>query len=73
VLSKAREIVAEVQEQRRLQRCAYMSANKALLAVKDAFDQMYDASSSEADRECWRERQALVERELRRIIKGTRP
>ena len=73
VLRKAREIVSEVHEQRRLKRCAYLSAHKALLAAKDAFDQMRDASSSEVDQRRWRERRELVERELTRIIKGARP
>jgi len=73
VMQRAPEIVSEVQEQRRLQRCAQLSAHKALIAAKNAFDQMRDASSNEVDQRRWRERRELVERELVRIIKGTRP
>jgi hypothetical protein len=72
-MEQARKTVAEVKEQRRLQRSALFAAHKALIATKDAFERIAAASSHEIDRERWRERQTRVEAELKRITKGMRP
>jgi hypothetical protein len=70
---RAREMVARRQEQDRLRRCAWLAAQKALLTAQRAYNQMCDSCSNEIDRERWRERRALVERELKMITEGRRP
>jgi hypothetical protein len=71
VMERARGIVAQAREQDRQRRCAKLSALKAIAAVRDAFGSMRASTSSEIDRERWRERQELVERELREIVTRT--
>jgi hypothetical protein len=68
VMERARGIVAQAREQDRLRRCAKLAAFKALHAARDAFANISSSSTSEVDRERWRERQELVERELREIM-----
>ena len=71
VLEKARSIVARAREEDRLRRVAKFSALKALDQVRSAFGSMRASTSSEVDRERWRGRQELVERELREIVTRT--
>jgi hypothetical protein len=68
VIERARATVARVQEQDRLRRCAKLAALKAIAAVRDAYGNISSSMTSEADREHWRERRELVERELQEII-----
>jgi hypothetical protein len=68
VMQRARGIVAQAREQDRQRRCAKLSALKALAEVRNAFESMRASTSSEIDRERWRERQEVVERELRAIV-----
>ena len=71
VMERARGIVAQAREQDRQRRCARLAALKALAASRTAFGSMRASTSSEIDRERWRERQELVERELREIVTRT--
>ena len=68
VMDRARGIVAQVQEQDRQRRCAKLAALKALAACRTAFGSMRASTSSEIDRERWRERQELVEAALIEIV-----
>jgi hypothetical protein len=68
VMQRARGIVAQAREQDRQRRCAKLAALKALAACRTAFGSMRASTSSEIDRERWRERQEVVERELRAIV-----
>jgi hypothetical protein len=68
VMERARGIVAQAREQDRQRRCARLAALKALAACRTAFGSMRASTSSEIDRERWRERQEVVERELRAIV-----
>jgi len=68
VMERARGIVAQAREQDRLRRCAKLAALKALAACRAAFGSMRASTSSEIDRERWRERQELVEAALMEIV-----
>jgi hypothetical protein len=68
VMERARGIVAQAREQDRQRRCAKLAALKAIAAVRDAFGSMSASTSSEIDRERWRERQQLVEAALMEIV-----
>ena len=68
VMERARGIVAQAREQDRLRRCAKLAALKALAACRAAFGSMRASTSSEIDRERWRERQELVEAALIEIV-----
>jgi hypothetical protein len=68
VLKRARSIVAQAREQDRQRRCAKLAALKALTACRTAFGSMRASTSSEIDRERWRERQELVEAALMEIV-----
>jgi hypothetical protein len=67
-MERARGIVAQAREQDRLRRCAKLAALKALAACRAAFGSMRASTSSEIDRERWRERQELVEAALMEIV-----
>ena len=69
VLRKAHAIVAQARERDRLRRCAKLAAFKAIAAVRAAYKNINASSTSDIDRERWRERQALVEAELMKIAK----
>ena len=56
VMERARGIVAQAREQDRQRRCAKLAALKALAASRTAFGSMRASTSSEIDRERWRER-----------------
>jgi hypothetical protein len=68
VMERARGIVAQAREQDRLRRCAKLAALKALAACRTAFGSMRASTSSEIDRQRWRERQELVEAALMEIV-----
>ena len=68
VMERARGIVAQAREQDRLRRCAKLAALKALAACRAAFGSMRASTSSEIDRERWRERQDMVEAVLMEIV-----
>jgi len=68
VMERARGIVAQAREQDRQRRCAKLAALKAIAAVRDAFGSMRGSTSSEIDRERWRERQDMVEAVLMEIV-----
>ena len=68
VMERARGIVAQAREQDRLRRCAKLAALKALAAVHDAYVNMVSSTTSTIDQQRWRERQQVVERELREIV-----
>ena len=69
ILRKAHAIVGQAREQKRLRRCAKLAALKAIAAVREAYKNINASSTSDIDRKCWRERQALVEAELMKIAK----
>ena len=68
ILERARETVARAQEQDRLRRCAKLAALKALAAVHNAYVNIVSSTTSTIDQQRWRERQQVVERELREIV-----
>jgi hypothetical protein len=71
VLERARSIVARAKEEDRLRRCARLSAHKALFLIADAFTKVSASTSSEIDRERWRESRELVEAELKKLVERT--
>src|SRR5262249_15778478 len=71
IMEQARGIVAQAREQDRQRRCAKLAALKALAACRTAFGSMRASTSSEIDREHWRERQEFVEAELMKIVTRT--
>jgi hypothetical protein len=68
VLSKAREVVAQARERQQARRRAKASALRALASVRAAYANI-SSSTSDVDREGWRERQARVEAELMEIVR----
>src|SRR5262249_6922049 len=72
VMEQARRNVANAQEQARLKRVATLQANKAVFAIKQAYDAQIKAAD-EFDRERWIGLRDFVVNELERIIEGRRP
>jgi hypothetical protein len=72
VMRRARATVARAKEQNRLQRCAVLAAQKAVLAVKQAYAAQ-DKVADEFDRERWLGLRDFVVSELERIVEGRRP
>jgi len=72
ILLKAHAIVAQAREQDRLRRCAKLAALRAIHAVRKAYEIQEKINSAPSDIERWRQRQALVETELTRIVKLVR-
>ena len=68
VLERARGIVAQAKEQDRQRRRGKLASLKAINEVRTAFASMRASTSSEIDRERWRERQVLVEAALMEIV-----
>jgi len=71
-LRKARRMVSEAQEQKRLKGCAALAAQKAILAVSAAYAAQ-DKVTDDLDRERWRGLRDFVVSELMRIVAGKRP
>jgi hypothetical protein len=72
VLRRARAAVAHAKEQNRLKRCAVLAAQKAILAVRDAYAAQ-DRVTDDFDRERWLGLRDFVVTELERIVEGRRP
>ena len=72
VMERARATVARAQEQKRLKRCAALAAQKAILAVKAAYEAQHKCAD-ECDRERWLGLRDFVLSELERIVEGRRP
>jgi hypothetical protein len=70
IMRKAHAIVAQAREQKRLRRCAKLAALKAIAAIREAYNKINSASTSDIDRRRWQERKELVEAELMRIVKS---
>jgi len=73
VLRKAREVSVRAQEQRRLKRAAALAANKAILAIRQAYFQMDKIDAPAFERAAWNARKELVLDELRKIVELRRP
>jgi hypothetical protein len=72
VIERARGIVACAKEENRLQRCAALAAQKAIVAVSEAYAAQ-DKVADEFDRERWLGLRDFVVSELMRIVEGKRP
>ena len=71
VMERARDIVAQAREQDRQRRRAKLNALRALAAVHDCYVSLVTSTTCSADQQHWRERQEIVERELREIVTRT--
>jgi hypothetical protein len=71
VMERASGIVAQAKEQDRQRRRGKLAALKAINEVRTAFASMRASTSSEIDRERWRERQEMVEAALMEIVTRT--
>jgi hypothetical protein len=72
VMREARRNVEKAQEQRRLKRCAVLAAQKAIVAVRAAY-QAQEKVADEFERERWLGLREFVVSELMRIVEGKRP
>ena len=72
VVERARAIVERRQEQDRLRRIAVLAAQKAVLAVKQAYAAQ-DKVADEFERERWLGLRDFVVSALMRIVEGKRP
>src|SRR4029077_3588372 len=68
-LRKARRIVSEAQEQKRLKRCAALAAQKAILSVIGGHAAQ-DKVTDDLDRQRWLGLRDFVVSELVRIVEG---
>jgi hypothetical protein len=73
VMERARAILARAEEQNRLKRCAALAAQKAIVAVREAYRRQDQVDGSELERARWFAAQALVLDELTKIVEGRRP
>jgi hypothetical protein len=71
-LRKARRMVSEAQEQKRLKRCAALAAQKAIIAVSAAYAAQ-EKVTDDLDRERLVGLRDFVVSELTRIVEGKRP
>jgi len=71
-LRQARATIKRAQEQARLKRVAALQANKAVVAIKQAYEAQIKVAG-EFDRERWLGLRDLVVSELMRIVEGKRP
>src|SRR5262245_605678 len=72
VIERARATVASAKEQNRLKRCAVLAAQKAIIAVREAYAAQ-DKVTDDFDRERWLGLRDFVVSELERIVEGRRP
>ena len=73
VMREARATVERAKEQKRLKRCAALAANKAIVAVREAYFRQDKVDATEFERAAWNARKELVLDELRKIVEGRRP
>jgi len=72
IMRTARANVERAQEQARLKRCAALAAQKAIVAVRAAY-QAQEKVADEFERERWLGLREFVVSELMRIVEGKRP
>src|SRR5262245_11969511 len=72
VMRKARATVARAKEENRLKRCAVLRAQKAIVAVREAYAAQ-DKVTDDFDRKRWIGLRDFVVSELARIVEGRRP
>jgi hypothetical protein len=72
IMRTARRNVEKAQEQARLRRVAVLQAQKAIIAVKQAYAAQ-DKAADGFDRERWYGLREFVVSELMRIVEGKRP
>ena len=73
VMRQARATVARAKEQKRLKAVAALAANKAIVAVREAYFRLDKIDASEFERARWSAARELVLDELRKIVEGRRP
>src|SRR5262245_53345227 len=73
VMREARATVERAKEQKRLKRCAALAANKAIVAVREAYWQQDKINASELERARWYAAREMILDELRKIVEGRRP
>jgi len=73
VMRQARATVAHAKEQKRLKAVAALAAQKAIVAVREAYIRQDKIDSSEFERARWYAARELVLDELRKIAEGRRP
>jgi len=71
VRQRAKELIARAEARDRLARRARLSATRALLSVRDAYEKIAASESNEILKRGWLEGRARVESELQKIL-GTR-
>ena len=72
VRQKAKEIIERAEERDRLARRARLSATRALLSVRDAYEKITASESNDMLRRSWLEGRARVEGELQKILETRR-
>jgi hypothetical protein len=72
-MRQARATVERAKEQKRLKAVAALAANKAIVAVREAYFRLDKIDASEFERARWSAARELVLDELRKIVEGRRP
>ena len=73
VMRQARATVARAKEQKRLKAVAELAAQKAIIAVRQAYQARDRIDASEFERAAWNASRAVVLDELSKIVEGRRP
>ena len=73
VMREARATVARAKEQKRLKAVAELAAQKAIIAVRQAYQAQDRIDASEFERAAWYASRAAVLDELTKIAQGRRP
>ena len=73
VMRQARATVARAKEQKRLKAVAALAANKAIVAVREAYFRQDKVDATEFERARWSAAREMILDELRKIVEGRRP
>src|SRR5215831_13929175 len=73
VMREARATVERAKEQKRLKAVAALAANKAIVAVREAYFRQDKVAATEFERARWFAAQASILDELTKIVEGRRP
>ena len=73
IMRQARATVERAKEQKRLKAVAELAAQKAIIAVRQAYQAQDRIDASEFERAAWNASRAVVLDELSKIVEGRRP
>ena len=73
VMRQARATVERAKEQKRLKAVAALAANKAIVAVREAYFRQDKVDATEFERARWSAAREMILDELRKIVEGRRP